>query len=61
MHLSPRELDVYGYASRGYSVKYIAAKLHISPRTVEVHIRHIYEKTGAGCRDELIELRDKVA
>lgn len=55
MHLSPREQVVYGLASRGYTMRYIAAKLCVSPRTVEAHIRHIYEKTGVRTRDELIE------
>lgn len=58
MRLSPREQEVYGLASRGYTSRYIAARLVLSPRTVETHIRHIYEKTGVTCRDELIERRN---
>lgn len=55
MHLSLRESEVYWFASRGYTGRYIAEKLGLSPRTVEVHIRHIYEKTGVTTRDALIE------
>lgn len=53
--LSPRESDVLQIAGLGFTSNYIARTLHLSPRTVEVHIRHIYEKLGLTCRDELIE------
>lgn len=59
MELSPKERVVYGFAVRGFTMRYIAAKLSLSPRTVEAHIRHIYEKTGAGSRDELIEYSEQ--
>lgn len=59
MHFTPREADVYGLATRGYTSRYIAAQLFLSPRTVEVHIRHIYEKTGVTCRDELIDYSEQ--
>lgn len=59
MQLSVREREVCGLAARGYSVKYIAKRLFLSPRTVEVHMRHIYEKAGIQCRDQLIELFDE--
>lgn len=53
--LSPRERQVLSYSSRGFSNKYIAQRLHISVRTVEVHIRHGYQKLEVHDRDELIE------
>lgn len=59
MHLSKREIDVYRLASSGFTGRYIAEKLCLSPRTVETHIRHIYEKTGVGSRDELIEYAER--
>lgn len=59
MRLSKREAEVYGLASVGFSTRYIARKLWLSPRTVETHIRHIYEKLGVHSRDELIETRVK--
>lgn len=57
MHLSPREQDVFRLASQGFTTRYIATRLGLSPRTVEVHIRHIYEKCGVANRDQLIELK----
>lgn len=53
--LSPRERAVAELYSRGFSAKHVASKLFISTRTVEVHVRHIYEKLGVRSRDELIE------
>ena len=58
--LTPREYQIAEQVSLGYSSKYVAAKLHISPRTVDTHIRSIYQKLGVACRDELIELRHGV-
>lgn len=57
--LSPCERAVYGLASRGYTGRYIAERLGLSPRTVEAHVRHIYEKTGVATRDELIEYSER--
>lgn len=59
MQLSPREQDVYGLASRGYTGRYIAAKLSVSPRTIECQIRAIYQKLGVTTRDELIEYSER--
>ena len=53
--LTAGERRVLRYASRGYSSRYVARKLQISPRTVEVHIRHIYEKLGVRSRDEMLD------
>ena len=53
--LSPRESEIVRFYAKGFSAKYIAAKLFLSPRTIETHVRHIYEKTGLSTRDELIE------
>lgn len=59
MQLSPQETVVYGLASRGYTGRYIAAKLSVSPRTIECQIRAIYQKLGVTTRDELIEYADQ--
>lgn len=56
---TPREAEVFGLASRGFSVPYISQRLHISTRTVEVHVRRIYEKTGLTGRDQLIEYAER--
>lgn len=56
VELSPRELEVAVLAGMGYSSKYVARHLCISPRTVEAHINRIYGKMGVSSRDELIEM-----
>ena len=56
--LTPRENSVAKLISMGYSSKYVANRLFISARTVEVHIEHIYEKLFINSRDELIEMRE---
>ncbi|MGZ5400023.1 MAG: alpha/beta fold hydrolase [Nocardioides sp.] len=44
--LSPRELDVLGLAAEGADNDAIAARLHLSVRTVERHLQNIYAKLG---------------
>jgi DNA-binding NarL/FixJ family response regulator len=44
MLLSPRQLEILNYISNGKLQKEIADILNISPKTVDTHIRHIYEK-----------------
>lgn len=48
--LSPREADVLRLMVRGLSNKHIARQLAISPRTVQHHTIHIFEKTGMKSR-----------
>lgn len=55
MELTKKEREVCDLASRGYSVKYVSARLHLSPRTIETHLLRIYRKHGITKRDELIE------
>lgn len=43
-HLTPREKEVLGHLSKGYSYKLIAAHFDISIDTVRSHIKNIYEK-----------------
>lgn len=45
--LTEREREIMSKAVKGQSNKEIAKKLGISPRTVEVHRAHIFQKTGA--------------
>jgi DNA-binding NarL/FixJ family response regulator len=42
--LSERELEVAQLLARGKSNKEIGVQLHISPRTVQVHVGRIFEK-----------------
>jgi HD-GYP domain-containing protein (c-di-GMP phosphodiesterase class II) len=48
--LTERELDVLRLIARGHSIKQMAQQLTISPKTVDTHIQHIYEKIGASTR-----------
>jgi DNA-binding NarL/FixJ family response regulator len=44
--LSPRELEVLELLGRRLGMREIAAKLEISPKTIETHQRHIGRKFG---------------
>jgi len=48
--LSERELEVSRLLARGKSNKEIGAHLHISPRTVQIHVAHIFDKLGVRSR-----------
>ena len=51
--LTPAELDVARLVGEGLPNKEIAAKLFISPRTVQAHLTHIYAKLDINSRVEL--------
>jgi DNA-binding NarL/FixJ family response regulator len=53
-HLTAREEEVVQLVSRGMSNKAIAQHLEISPRTVEGHLNHVFEKLGTNSRTELV-------
>ncbi len=48
--LSDRERSVLALLARGLSNKEIAVALTISPKTVQHHVAHVYEKTGVRSR-----------
>lgn len=48
--LTDREIEVLRLLARGLSNKEIAATLSISPKTVQHHVQHIYEKTQLSSR-----------
>ena len=52
--LTVREREVAALARRGLSVRQMADDLHLSPRTIESHLAHIYRKLGVSGRDELV-------
>ena len=52
--ITPRECDIILDISRGCSNEEIASRLFISTSTVKNHIYHIYQKTGAHNRIELL-------
>jgi len=51
--VSNREFDVVSLVAEGLSNKEIAARLHVSVRTVESHVRHVLTKTGLVNRTQL--------
>lgn len=53
--LSRRELDVLDGMARGWTYRQIADKLTISPHTVHTHVRKLYEKLDARCREDAVE------
>jgi DNA-binding NarL/FixJ family response regulator len=53
-HLSKRETDIIRLAAQGMTNKDIADKLHLSNRTVEGHLRTVFNKLGVGSRTEAV-------
>ena len=54
--LTTREREVVDLVAQGLPNKAIAAQLGISPRTVEGHLNHVFEKVGASSRSALVRL-----
>jgi membrane protein implicated in regulation of membrane protease activity/DNA-binding CsgD family transcriptional regulator len=54
--LSAREIDVLQLVARGMSNAEIAERLVLSQRTVDHHVSHILNKTGASSRLEAVRL-----
>jgi DNA-binding NarL/FixJ family response regulator len=52
--LTDRELDVLRLAAKGYTNKAIGMQLHISDRTVQGHLAHIFSKMQAASRTEAV-------
>jgi DNA-binding NarL/FixJ family response regulator len=48
--LTARELEILQLVIAGYANKAIANELHISKKTVEFHLDHIYTKIGVRTR-----------
>lgn len=53
-HFSDRELDIIRLAAKGLTNKEIADRLHLSYRTVEGHMRDVFNKLGVGSRTEAV-------
>ena len=53
--LTPTELDVVRLVSEGLANNDIAARLFISPRTVQTHLTHVYTKLGLTSRVQLAQ------
>jgi DNA-binding CsgD family transcriptional regulator len=52
--ITAREADVLRLVAGGLANKQIAARLHLSPRTVEKHVESLLRKTGARSRTGLV-------
>jgi predicted ATPase/DNA-binding CsgD family transcriptional regulator len=53
--LTPTELDVVRLVSEGLPNKDIAARLFVSPRTVQSHLTHVYTKLAVSSRVQLVQ------
>jgi DNA-binding CsgD family transcriptional regulator len=51
--LTPQERQVAQLAARGLTTKEIASQLVLSPKTIETHLRHVFQKLGVRSRTEL--------
>jgi DNA-binding CsgD family transcriptional regulator len=52
---SASELDVVKLVSEGLGNKEVAARLFVSPRTVQAHLTHVYTKLGMTSRVQLAQ------
>jgi len=55
--LTPQEQQVAGLVRQGLSNRDAAAQLFVSPRTVDFHLRNVFQKLGVTSRSELIALQ----
>lgn len=51
--LTPQEIRIAALLARGRTTKEAAAELFLSPKTIEYHLRRIYQKLGVNSRSEL--------
>lgn len=53
--LTPAELDVVRLVAEGLTNKDVAARLFVSPRTVQSHLAHVFAKLGVTTRTQLAQ------
>jgi len=56
LELTPQEHQVVRLVKQGLSNRDVAGRLFLSPRTVEYHLSHVYQKLGVRSRAELVGL-----
>jgi DNA-binding CsgD family transcriptional regulator/tetratricopeptide (TPR) repeat protein len=54
--LTPQELQIALLLTSGKTTRETAAALFLSPKTVEYHLRHVYQKLGVNARDQLARI-----
>ena len=54
--LTPQELQIAVLLTGGKTTREAAAALFLSPKTVEYHLRHVYQKLGIHSREELARM-----
>lgn len=54
--LTPREREVMTLIARGYKYREVAVELDISVKTLENHMKHIFDKLGVASRHEVTRL-----
>ena len=57
--LTPQEMQIALALSEGMTTRETAAKLYISPKTVEYHLRNVYDKLEIRSREELRSVMGK--
>ena len=58
--LTNRESEVACLMMEGLDAPAMAGRLVVSRATINTHVRHIYEKAGTHCREEMLALFDEV-
>jgi DNA-binding CsgD family transcriptional regulator len=59
--LTPSERRVADLAAQGLTTRQVAQALFVTPKTVEYHLRHTYQKLDIGSRTELTEALPQLA
>jgi DNA-binding CsgD family transcriptional regulator len=54
--LTPQELQIALLLASRKTTRETAAALFLSPKTVEYHLRHVYQKLGINSRDDLARI-----
>jgi DNA-binding NarL/FixJ family response regulator len=52
--LTPRETEILQYVSYGFTMRQVANRLGLSPRTVEAHVAKLYRKLGVSNRVQAV-------